>query len=157
MTFAMVSAKHYTMYYKRNYAITPRTIGGLMEDVFHNGWNRLNEEVNSFTAPVNIKETDNSYELNLVAPGLKKEDLKINIDKDTLNISFEQNQENKEEKEDGKWLRNEYRMRSFKRSFNLNEKVDAGKISAKYADGVLAVTLPKKEISEPATHEISVN
>ena len=93
------------MYYKRNYAITPRTIGGLMEDVFQNGWARINEEVNAYTAPVNIKETDQSYELSLVAPGLKKEDFKINIDKNLLNISFEQKEENKEEKEEGKWLR----------------------------------------------------
>ena len=48
-------------------------------------------------------------------------------------------------------------MKSFKRSFNLNEKIDAGKIAAKYADGVLVITLPKKEVSEPSAHEISVN
>jgi HSP20 family protein len=145
------------MYYKRNYAITPRTIGGLMEDVFQNGWARLNEEVNAYTAPVNIKETDQSYELSLAAPGLKKDDFKISTDKNILHISFEQKEENKEEKEDGKWLRTEYRMRSFKRSFNLNEKIEAAKIAAKYADGVLAITLPKKEVSEPSAHEISVN
>ncbi len=48
-------------------------------------------------------------------------------------------------------------MRSFKRSFTMNEKVDNTKISARYADGVLFVSLPKKEVSEPATHEIAVN
>ena len=146
------------MYYKRNYGFTPRTISGLMEDMVHNGWNRINEEVNSFVAPVNIQETDNSFELHLVAPGLKREDFKINLDKEVLNISYEQQKkEETQEQPKEKWLRSEYRMKSFKRSFSLNDKVDAGKISAKYADGVLVVTLPKKEVSEPATLEIAVN
>ncbi len=145
------------MYYKRNYGLTPRTISGLMEDMVHTGWNRFNEEVNSFIAPVNIQETDNSYELHLVAPGLKREDFKINLDKDILNISYEQKKEESKEEPKEKWLRSEYRMKSFKRSFSLNEKVDAGKIAAKYADGVLVVTLPKKEVSEPAAMEIAVN
>jgi HSP20 family protein len=149
------------MYNKRFYGITPRTIGGFFEDVLQNGINQVNEEISSYTAPVNIQETPKSYELHLVAPGLKKEDFKLNIDSNILNISFEQKNEktegSTENKEETKWLRNEYRMRSFKRSFNLNDKIDAGKIAAKYADGVLVVTLPKKEVSEPAAHEITVN
>ena len=143
--------------YKRNYGFMPRNISGLMEDVLQNGWARVNDEVSAFTAPVNIQETDNSYDIHLIAPGLKKEDFKINIEQNTLTVAFEQKAENKEQPQDGKWLRNEYRMRSFKRSFTLNDKVDAGKIAAKYADGVLVVTLPKKENSEPEKHEISVN
>ena len=145
------------MYYKRNYGITPRTISGLMEDMVHTGWNRFNEEANSFVAPVNIQETDGSYELHMVAPGLKREDFKISLDKEILNISYEQKKEETTDEPKEKWLRSEYRMKSFKRSFSLNDKVDAGKIAAKYADGVLVVTLPKKEVTEPATHEITVN
>ena len=145
------------MYYKRNYGPVPRTISGLMEDMVQTGWNRFTEEVNSFNAPVNIQETDNSYELHLIAPGLKREDFKINLDKEVLNISYEQKKEETQDQPTEKWLRSEYRMKSFKRSFSLNDKVDAGKISAKYADGVLIVTLPKKEVSEPATLEIAVN
>ncbi len=147
------------MYYKRNFGVAPRTIGGLMEDMVQNGWTKFNEEVSSYVAPVNIQETDKSYELHLVAPGLKKEDFRINLEKDTLTISYqhgEQKEENKDQPKE-KWLRSEYRMRSFKRSFTLNEKVDAGNISAKYTDGVLLVTLPKKEVSEPVKHEIAVN
>lgn len=145
------------MYYKRNYGLVPRTISGLMEDMVHTGWNRFNEEINSFVAPVNIQETESSFELHLVAPGLKKEDFKINLEKDVLNISYEQKKEENKEQPSEKWLRSEYLMRSFKRSFSLNDKVDAGNISAKYADGVLVVTLPKKAATEPATHEIAVN
>ncbi len=145
------------MYTKRSFGILPRTVNGLMEDIFFNGFDRTNGESALFQVPVNIKETEGSYDLHVVAPGLKKEDFKISVDKDILSISFEQKEENKEGSSEGKWLRSEYRMRSFKRNFTLNEKVDAGKISAKYADGVLLVTLTKKEVTEPATHEIAVN
>ena len=145
------------MYNKRSFAVMPNTFGGFFEDVLKNGLNTLNEEVTSFKVPVNIQETDNSYELHVVAAGLKKEDFKLNIDRNILNISFEQKQENKEQSEQGKWLRNEYKMRSFKRSFTLNDKINTGKIAAKYTDGILNIRLPKKEVSEPATHEIAVN
>jgi len=144
------------MYNRKFYGVSPRTIGGLIEDVFQNGWNRVNEEISSFTAPVNIQETDKSYELHVIAPGLKKDDFKINLDHNILNISFAQKEENDQEQE-GKWLRSEYRMRSFKRSFTLNEKVYAGKIAAKYDNGILVISLPKKEPTEAPAHDIAVN
>jgi HSP20 family protein len=143
--------------YKRTFGFTPRNIGGFMEDVMQHGLHRFNDEISAVAAPVNIQETDKSYELHLAAPGLKKEDFKLNIDQNTLHISFEQKEENKEQPQDGKWLRNEYRNRSFKRSFTLNDKIENGKIAAKYTDGILVVTLPKKENSEPVAQEISVN
>lgn len=145
------------MYYRRNYGVTPRTLGGLMEDVFQNGWSRVSEEVNAFKAPVNIRETENSYELHLVAPGLTKEDFKINIDQDLLNISYERKEENKDEPSAVKWLKSEFKLNSFKRTFSLNDKIDAEKISAKYADGILVVTLAKKEVTAPKSHEITVS
>ncbi len=141
---------------KRSFGVLPQTVGGLVEDIFFNGFNRATGDTALYQVPVNIHETDAAYSLHVVAPGLKKEDFKISIDKNLLSISFEQKEENKEVAE-GKWLRSEYRMRSFKRSFTMNEKVDAGKISAKYTDGVLLVSLPKKEVTELATQEIAVN
>jgi HSP20 family protein len=151
--------KNYKLMYKRTFGIMPRTLGGFFEEVLQNGVNHLNEEVSAYSAPVNIQETDKSYELQLFAPGLKKEDFKLNIDKNILYVSYEQKEQKDENKEqqEGKWLRNEFRMKSFKRSFSLNEKVDAGKISARYSDGILYISLPKKEMAEPAMHEISVN
>lgn len=143
------------MYYNRsNFA--PRAINGLMEDVFQNGLNRVffDDKKDYSFIPVNIQETDKSYELHVVAPGLKKEDFKLSIDKNVLNISFEQKEENKEE--NTKWLRNEYRFRSFKRSFTLNDKVNTNNISAKYNDGILNITLPKKEVSEATAKDIVV-
>jgi HSP20 family protein len=143
------------MYTRRNFTVTPRTIGGFLEDVFQNGVNAVNEEVSAFAAPVNILETDKSYELHVVAPGLKKEDFKLNVERDVLTISADQNPENKEQ--EGKWLRSEFRKKSFKRTFTLNDKVDASKISAKYNDGILVVTLTKKEPSANPSQDIPVN
>jgi len=144
------------MYTKRSFGVSPRTIGGLLEDMFENGVNRFNEEYSAVTTPVNILDTDKSYELNVVAPGLKKEEFKVAVDRNILTISYEHKQENKDEQPEGKWLRSEYKTRSFKRSFTLNDKVDATKINAKYTDGILNITLPKKEVSEQTAQEIVV-
>jgi HSP20 family protein len=145
------------MYNKRAFAVMPNILGGIFEDVMNNNCNHISNEMKFASVPVNIFETDKSYDLHVVAPGLKKEDFKLGIDKNILNISFEQKEENKDAQE-GKWIRSEYKMKSFKRSFTLNEKIDATKIAAKYADGVLVVTLPKKEVAaEPAAQEIPVN
>lgn len=142
------------MYNKRFYGIAPRTIGGMIEDMFQNGWNRFNEEISAIAAPVNIQETDKGYDLQVVAPGLKKEDIKVSVEKNVLSISYDHKEENKEQ--EAKWLRNEHRTRSFKRSFTLNDKIDATRINARYADGILYLTLPKKEQAEQQAQEISV-
>lgn len=136
---------------------TARTIGGLMEEMFNGGFNSLltHETKDKMNVPVNIRETDTSYELQVIAPGLRKEEFKISIDRNILNISFEPKEDAKEQKE-GKVLRNEYSFRPFKRSFTLNDKIDTNGISAKYTDGVLEVTLAKKENTPPVTQEIPV-
>ena len=145
------------MYYKRNFNIWPGTISGLMEDALHTGINRLNEEIHSFSVPVNIKETEHTYELHIIAAGLNKEDFKINMDQNILHITYEHKVEGTDQPQEGKWLRSEYKKRSFKRSFTLTDKVDSTNISAKYTDGVLVVNLPKKEVTEPTAQEIKVN
>lgn len=145
------------MYSKKNYSTVPHTIGGLMEEIFHNGWNNVlaaDSPKDRMNVPVNILETEKAYELSVIAPGLSKEDFKINVERDVLQVSFDQKEEANET--EGKWLRKEYKFRSFKRSFTLNEKIDANGISAKYTDGVLKVTLPKKENTEPTTQQITV-
>lgn len=111
--------------------------------------------------PVNIIENDKSYELELNAAGRKKEDFKITLDKDILTISFDQvskeSDENKEDvKEDRKFIKKEFVLSSFKRSFTLDEKIDAENIEAKYENGILFVTLPKKEEVKIMPKEIAV-
>lgn len=127
-------------------------LGRFFDDNFW-GFNGLSRNVN---VPVNIRETDKSFELELVAPGLKKEDFKVNLNGDTLTVSFEQQQqENQENKEEG-WLRNEYRLSSFSRSFQLDDAIDASKITAQYKDGILHLQLLKKEGAQKVSRTIEI-
>lgn len=147
---------------KSNYRVNPRAIGGLIEDVFQNGFSRMfGEEAwgDGLTVPVNINESDSAYELHVMAPGLKKEDFRINVDRNVLHISYEHKEAevNAEDKTAPRWLRKEYKLATFRRSFTLNEKIDISGINAKYNDGVLVVSLPKKELQQPLNQEISVN
>ena len=92
---------------------------------------------------VNVKETETGFALEILAPGVRKEDLKLNINDKTLTIAFEQKEEQKQESE--KWIRNEFKVRSFKRSFTLGDQIDTDKIAASFENGILNLTLPKKE------------
>lgn len=110
-------------------------------------------------APVNIKETDKSYSLEVIAPGFDKSDFKVNVDQDVLTVSAEKKQEVKENAENSnteKHVRREYSFRSFKRSFTLDEKIDAAGIDAKYNNGVLVLNLPKKEVVKATAQEINI-
>jgi HSP20 family protein len=106
--------------------------------------------------PVNIRETDKTYEMELMAPGLNKQDFKLNIAGDTLTVSFDHKEENKQENDQQGWLRREYRRQSFSRSFNLDDTVDADKIKARYENGTLQLSLPKKENAQKVTRPIAI-
>lgn len=108
-----------------------------------------------FSAPVNVEEMEASYELYLYAPGLSKADFKIQVTDDILYVSYKEPELVPDEAE--RWLHKEYRIRSFERSFLLNEKVDAENISAAYENGVLQITMPKLPGTETSTQDILVN
>ncbi|TYA59000.1 Hsp20/alpha crystallin family protein [Formosa maritima] len=92
---------------------------------------------------VNIKEKSDSFVVEMAIPGIKKSDLQIDIDNNNLCISSETKEET-EQKEDN-YTRKEFGYSSFKRTFTLPESVDDSKIDAVYFDGILNITLPKKE------------
>jgi HSP20 family protein len=104
--------------------------------------------------PANVKEVENGYLLELVAPGLNKEDFKIDLDQNILTVSAEVKKEAEQEKV--KSIRNEYQFQSFKRSFTVDKTIDTESISAQYVNGVLALNLPKKAEVKPQTKQISV-
>ena len=104
--------------------------------------------------PVNVKELKDAYQLEVVAPGFEKNDFTINLDKNILTISVEKKSET--ENKDEKQIRREYSYHSFKRSFTIDEKVDAEKIEAKYVNGVLTLNLPRKEEVKASAKEILV-
>src|SRR5690606_27548781 len=106
------------------------------------GFGGINQQVN---VPVNLRETDKTYEMSLVVPGLRKEDFMLNVTDNLLTISYEQKEEQNDQNKEQGWLRKEYRMQSFSRSFTLDDTVDVNKISASYDNGILHLSLPKKE------------
>jgi len=140
------------------------SFSGLVDKLFQNNVNRLFDDdfwgfsnvTQNVSVPVNIRETDKSYELHLVAPGLKKEDFRINIHGDLLTVSFEHQEEQRQENTGEGWLRNEYQKRSFTRSFTLDDAIDTGKINAKYSDGILELSLPKKEGAQTISRTIEI-
>lgn len=98
---------------------------------------------------VNIKETDTQFVLELAAPGKKKEDFHVEVDDNVLTISSETQTEHTEENKEERYTRKEFGFSSFKRSFTLPESVNEYEIEAGYKDGVLTLTLPKREEALP--------
>jgi HSP20 family protein len=152
---------------KRDNGRQPATFGSVVDQIFQNNlekffdedyWStgRSSELKRTGNVPVNLRETDKTYEMEVIAPGLKKEDFHLNLEGDVLNVSFENKMENKEENNEEGWFRQEYRKQSFSRSFTLDESVDAGKISARYENGILLLQIPKKEHAQKVTRQISI-
>ena len=105
-------------------------------------------EQGKFVPAVNIKETDNEFQLSFVVPGMDKKNFDIVLDNDTLSVSGKVEEEKEEKREN--FSRMEYSFRSFKRSFPLPlDQIKTAGIDAKYENGILNLTIPKKEEAKP--------
>jgi HSP20 family protein len=103
----------------------------------------------------NIKETDGAYHIELAAPGMKKEDFKVEVQDDLLTIRSEKKEERSEQNE--RFTKREFNYTSFVRTFRLPEEVNVESISAEYQEGILRLDVPKKEVTPKAqVREISV-
>lgn len=121
----------------------------LFDDIFNRdffNWGNANFSNTNTTIPaVNIKETAETYEVEVAAPGMNKKDFKVELDGNTLIISSEKTNQ-KEENEGERYTRKEFSYQSFQRTFTLQKDVvDIDKIKAKYENGLLHLTIPKKE------------
>lgn len=120
----------------------------LFDDLFSRelfNWNNSNFSSTSTTVPsVNIRETDDSFEVEMAAPGMEKKDFNISIEGNTLTIAS--HKQHRQETDEGGYSRREFSYQSFQRSFELpKEVVDDDKIAARYDNGLLHLTIPKKE------------
>lgn len=104
--------------------------------------------------PVNIHENKTGYALEVAAPGWEKSDFKLNVEGNTLYISADKKEEKTQE--ESKQIRKEFKQKSFKRAFTLDESIEAGSIQAKYENGILKINLPKKQEEIQPKKEITV-
>lgn len=103
-----------------------------------------------------IKDEGNSYLLEADLPGFDKKDININIDGETLTISAERHSEHEEKDKQDKYVRCERSYGSYSRSFDISA-IDEDEIKAKYENGVLKLTLPKKEVTQPETKRLEID
>jgi HSP20 family protein len=119
----------------------------------------FNEEVldtqSDFSVPpANVIETDNHYRIELAVPGYEKSDFDIKLDENILTISLKNNDEKVAQK-DEEYLRREFGYDQFSRCFRLSDRVTRKDISARYKNGVLSITIPKKEEHKNRSIEVS--
>lgn len=103
---------------------------------------------------VDIVENDDAYVLEAELPGYKQADVKVNVEKHVLKLSS--TKESKKEEKDKKRLVSERCYQCFERSFSLPEDVDEDKIEGQFSDGLLKLTLPKKEVAKPKAIEVKI-
>lgn len=128
----------------------------IFNDFFGNEWLA---KANNNSPAINIRETENQYEVELAAPGLTKDDFKIRIEDDNqLVVTMDKSSESKEEGEEGRYLRREFYYSHFQQSMILPDNIDKEKIEAKVENGVLTIDIPKKKEEEmaPAAKEIEI-
>jgi HSP20 family protein len=136
---------------QKKHAVSP-----FFNDVFDSVLNDSfwSDKLASRVPAVNIAETENEFHIELAVPGLKKEDFKINLDKDVLSVSADKKTKNTEEGK--RFSKREYSYNSFTRSFTLPEVADHTKIEAEYTDGILKLNVAKKEEAKFQPREIAV-
>lgn len=125
----------------------------MFNDFFDNDW----MEKSNATAPaINVLENEHSYDLELAAPGMTKDDFKVSLDENgDLVINMEKKQENNDEKKHGHYLRREFSYSKFQQTMLLPEDADREKINAQVEHGVLKVNIPKVVKVEPEhTHKV---
>jgi HSP20 family protein len=128
------------------------TWSGFFNDFLNRDWydwtNQNYSQTNTTIPSVNIKETEDEFEVEMAAPGMKKEDFRIELNNSVLAISSEK--QSGDEIKDGKNVtRREFSYQSFSRSFALPAIVETDRITAKYENGIVRVNIPKKEELKP--------
>lgn len=140
------------------------SFGNVVDNIFQNSLRHFFDEnfwatpgtTTGGAVPVNVRETDQQYEMDVVAPGCRKEDFSIRLENDLLTISMDRKEEHREQDEKANWVRNEYLQRSFARTFTLDETVDVNNINATYTDGILHLVLPKNEKAKKISRSVEV-
>lgn len=136
---------------RKNSALMPG-----VNDIFENFFNDsfFTDRMVTRVPAVNIGETADEYHIELAAPGLKKEDFKIRVENKVLTISVEQQRDNTVNEK--KYNKREYSYSSFVRSFTMPDGADDSRVEATYTDGILTISLPKKEEAKSVSRQIEI-
>lgn len=149
---------------KRQNVSPSATFGDVVDNIFQNSlrhffsdhsWNN-DFGVTSGSVPVNVRELENEYCIDVIAPGLRKEDFNLNIEGNLLNISYDHKERHDEQNQKSGWSRSEFVLRSFSRSFMLDDSVDLNNVQATYDKGILRLHLPKTEKAKRISQKIEV-
>lgn len=128
-------------------------INGFFDSFFNDSSSLSNFKTSAMNRPsVNVSEDENGFEIEMAVPGFKKDDFKINLEDSLLTISVDK----EEEKEDKRYNRREFSYTAFSRSFTLPEAIDDEKVSAEYTDGILKISIAKKEEEKAKARLIEV-
>lgn len=139
----------------KNLATNYSPFNDLFDTFFKDSY--VNDRALAKVPAVNIAETEHAFEVQLAAPGLQKEDFKLNLEKQVLTVSAEKKSEAAGQDEKRKITRKEFSFSSFSRSFTLPEIADANKITATYENGLLNVVIAKKEEAKVLSREIAIS
>lgn len=137
-------------YTRPNVDLHSKNFSDILDEFFNDS---LNYRRDSFMPSVDISETDNEFEVSVELPGMKKEDINVDLDNGRLSISGERKFEKEEEGKN--YHRVESSFGSFNRSFQLPESINEESIEAKYDNGVLNITIAKRE--EKVKKQIKIN
>ena len=137
---------------RRSYRMRPFDPFREMQEMQRAFWNTP-AVANGFRT--DISETNDAYKLEAELPGFKKEDIKVDIDDDTLTIKAEHTENNDEQNDEGEYVRRERYYGSYSRSFNVSE-IDVEGITAAYENGILTLTLPKKAPVKPESRHLEI-
>ncbi len=133
---------------RQNATLLP-SLPSLLEDFFNRDWSDstlANRNYSATLPAVNVQETNEDYFIDVAAPGMKRNEFKVELDNNVLTISSQREGKHEENDETSNYTRREFNYQSFQRSFTLPEnKVEGEKISARYVDGILHITVPKKD------------
>lgn len=135
---------------KKNVAVP--SFNNVFDSIFNDTF--FSDRMMTRVPAANISESNDRFHVELAAPGLKKEDFKLKLERDTLSISVEQM--NQQEQEERSYAKREFSYSSFVRAFTLPESADADGIEAKYVDGVLCIDIPKREEAKMQSRQIDI-
>lgn len=136
---------------KGNNALMPG-FNDVFDSIFNDTF--FNDRMVTRVPAVNISETENNYHVELAAPGLKKEDFKLNLERNILTISVETTADHQDNQKN--YSKREYSYQSFVRSFTLPDSADDSNINATYTDGILKIDIAKREEAKTVRRQIEI-